>query len=206
MKSLLAGFLLLGFVSSASAVTIGSLTYDETIADNEVITDSLNNLEWLRWDVLKDLTYAQTLDAISDTGEYNTWNIATFNEAQMFTVALLGTNNNNCTTSNNAYCGTSGVDNHALTGGNNFNNGYGYAWFLSDITEVGYMYNGVNGGIYKNNNWSSIAGSDSYSSSGANPSISWMLYRNTTSVPEASSLYLLAFGLLGLFGAARRKV
>ena len=27
-----------------------------------------------------------------------------------------------------------------------------------------------------------------------------------TSVPEASSLYLLAFGLLGLFGASRRKV
>ena len=29
---------------------------------------------------------------------------------------------------------------------------------------------------------------------------------DNTSVPEASSLYLLAFGLLGLFGVARRKV
>lgn len=43
----------------------------------------------------------------------------------------------------------------------------------------------------------------SFHDSGGTVSISTLTFTN---VPESSSIYLLAFGLLGLFGVARRKV
>jgi len=51
-------------VASATPITIGSLSSNDD-GSTEVITDSLNGLEWLRRDVLADLTYSQTLAAIS---------------------------------------------------------------------------------------------------------------------------------------------
>lgn len=57
-KTLSIAFLTLPILSttvSAAPVSFGSLTYDAAV-DDEIFTDSYNDLEWLRWDVLADLT------------------------------------------------------------------------------------------------------------------------------------------------------
>ena len=56
-----ASLLLFGSVANASLITVGSLT-TETDGSSIIISDSLNNREWLRWDILADLTYSQTQD------------------------------------------------------------------------------------------------------------------------------------------------
>lgn len=215
MKNLLAGLILLGFVSNVGAVTIGSLSYDESVENNEIITDSLNNLEWLRWDVLENLDYAQTLSAIATNGAYDGWNIAHNSQAQMFTDALLGSNP--CSLVGYTLCheNDSPIDYAAVIGDNYYANpGYDYAFYLSDNVgeEVGYIEalspsSGAST-IRKYNDWNSIAASDQFAANNTahvSP-ISWLLYRAPANVSEASSIYILAFGLLGLLLVARRKV
>lgn len=66
------------------------------------------------------------------------------------------------------------------------------SWYLFNISS----WDGIED-IYMNDFWPT---------QGAISHISIFGSSTTTSVPEASSIYLLAFGLLGLLGAARRKV
>lgn len=207
------GLIFIGFASSASAVTIGSLTYDETISGNEVITDSMNNLEWLRWDVLENLTYAETLSIIGVGGNYEGWNIATQSFAYMFTDALLGPSVVSSCTPNlfeNNNCGDTTSDAGEVLGVAQFTSGDHASFYLSDSSRVGFVTVSNGASILQINNWADIAASDRFSDSGNASNVSWMLYRNLSSdvvaAPESSSIYLLAFGLLGLFGVARRKV
>ena len=72
----LAASVSLGVAAQASTITVGSLTSADD-GSTEVIVDTLNNREWLRWDVLADLTYAETLAATSSGGAYADFIIAT---------------------------------------------------------------------------------------------------------------------------------
>jgi hypothetical protein len=56
-------------------ITIGALTSNDD-GSTSVISDTLNNLDWLRWDELADLTYAETLFQTSLVGHYLDWTIA----------------------------------------------------------------------------------------------------------------------------------
>ena len=59
--------LLVSVQVNASPVTVGSLSSDDD-GSTQIITDTYNNFEWLRWDVLADLNYTQTLAAIGSSG------------------------------------------------------------------------------------------------------------------------------------------
>jgi len=57
---LAASILLVSAQVGAAIITIGSLS-TETDGSSEIINGSLNNREWLRWDILAKLNYAQTV-------------------------------------------------------------------------------------------------------------------------------------------------
>lgn len=208
MKRLLLSFLLLtGLVFGASAATVGSLSYDESIVGNEVITDSLNDLEWLRWDVLIGLNYyADIVAAIAPGGAYEGWNIAGNYQAQQFTDAIFGSND--CTVSNNLICG-SNASLRDVTGNNYTVSSSNYAFFLSDNgtgEQVGLIASSLNGSFSKSNEVGSIAYADSRTVNSAT-AISWLLYRDVKSkaVPESSPIVMFVIGLIGLSTVIRRK-
>ena len=73
----------------ATPVSFGSLSNNDD-GSTEIISDALNNLEWLRWDVEADLTYQDTVDLISGMGARagEGWAIADAAKARAFTDAL----------------------------------------------------------------------------------------------------------------------
>lgn len=211
---------LLAAPASAAPISFGSLSSNDD-GSTEIITDSLNDRDWLRWDVLKDLTYAQTLTAIGAGGAYEGWSIAGIQEAQDFTDALLSGGSNACTTTQTGYTQCAGglsVDFDALLG-SSYSSHHSYAWFLSDNQTqqaVGYVHANSypyasSGGTsaHKDNQWSFITSSDNYSSSGfySSTPIGWLLYRDTatTPVPVPAALPLMLVGIGAFAGLARRK-
>lgn len=216
---ILAALFSIGLAGAANSavVSYGALSSNDD-GSTETISDSLNNLEWLRWDVLADLNYAQTLTAIGTGGEYEGWLIAGIDKAQAFTDALLDTQTNSCTTSQtgSTECADGLTVDYVALLGNNFSSEANLAWFLSDNgtdEEIGFIRTGYfnttpgNQLIYKINEWGMISTSNLYSSSGSasDTPVTWLLYRDVTPVPIPASLPLLAAGLGGLGYMARRK-
>lgn len=84
--------LLLAGLAQATPIVIGSMSRD--VANNSpYIIDSLNNRQWLGWDVTKGLTYAQTVAATQPGGQFAGFSIAHNLDAQLFVDALVGVNN-----------------------------------------------------------------------------------------------------------------
>ena len=203
----------------ATPILLGSLSSNSD-GSTEIITDSLNNYEWLRWDRVADLTYAQTLSSISLGGAYEGWQIAGNLEAQQFVDALIGTPNN-CTVTGAASCMPTQtlLAFSALVGDSYIPDGIAsqdnWAWFLTDVASdaAGYLSlsgrfdigSGLGGSaIYKDNNYSPISTTDNYAAGGsqADNSVGWLLYRET--IPEPTTLALMGIGLAGI-GYMRHK-
>lgn len=209
----------------ATPISIGHLSSNDD-GSTDVIKDTLNNREWLRWDILADLTFAQTQAIISSGGAYEGWNIGRNEDAQMFVNALIGTPNS-CGESGYAPCMVVSPIGHiegygALVGDNFIANTSTVTrdavFFLSNNgtgKEVGWirLYESIDAGgtgirtVDKHNEGYSISVSDRYSNSGdtSHWPVSWLLYRSaTSSIPEPPTVLLLSMGIIGI-SFARKK-
>lgn len=195
------GASLLLFLSAqvnAAIVTVGSLT-TETDGSSILIFDSLNDREWLRWDLLSGASYQEVLNATSSTGTYSSFNIATSSDATLFTNAAGFPACGDMTTIV-GYCGD-------LLGGfsvfgNSYYDGIDIAWFLSDNgigDEVGYFFhNNLLEAFGAYADFTDLNSVTNYYE------IGWLLYRDSVSVPEPPMVALMLAGLIGL-GVARRR-
>jgi hypothetical protein len=207
IKELAVLLLLASGMANAGLITIGGLTLEN--AGDSYVTDHVNNVDYLRWDQVKDLSYSELTTALQTGNAYDGWEIASNGEANDFVNALLDGTSSCDEVTGTSYCSMDinfrafelmmGISYDSVT---NLN----FAFFLSDngiYYEVGYVqrYNDM---ILKINEWDSIAESDNYSASGQNPEspIGFLLYRDNTEVPEPSTLAIFALGMIGL--ASRR--
>ena len=145
-RKLFAALCAIGLAGAAQAapVSFGSLSSNDD-GSTEIISDALNNLEWLRWDVEADLTYQETVDLISTGARAGEgWAIADADKARAFTDALFGTNP--CSNATGfANCGSGfATDFAGKLLGENYTTTSNLAWFLNGPAEasganVGYV-------------------------------------------------------------------
>jgi len=195
--------------SHASSINYGALQSDDD-GTTEIISDSLNNVEWLRLDALANLNYAQTLTSTSSVGAYNNWNIAHNFHAQQFIDAMFSPDTPTCSINTGPNCGNPAYNDGDF--GGNFDPSSELVFFISDNNigqEVGLITLSASG-ITKDDEWASIDDSDKFSLAGANSAlpISWLLYRemNTGSIPEPLPTTLITIGLIGIAISRKRKV
>lgn len=219
LKTALLGFVIsvssLVNVANAGLINIGALTSNDD-GSTTVIDDSLNSLEWLRWDQLADLTHDETLAQIASAA-YSGWNIAGINETNMFLNALYNGSADECGINlpeTIAQCQNPGAfpqaEYAALTGGANLIGGQGLpVWFHVETTQevtAGYFIITQGGNVTVESAGISIERADEYSANGMHSAtpISWLLYRTAMAapVPEPSTLAIFALGMMGL--ASRR--
>lgn len=196
------------FGANAAIITQGSLTTNDDGSTN-IISDSLNNVEYLRFNVLAHLTYAQTLDVL-DTQDGGGWSIATPTTAINFTTALFAPVASNCVHDGISVSVTSCGN---LTGwvdgkfGNNNTIYHDAAWFIDDSGEADYIYLSAEGLVTARDY--TLVQSDEFSDLGPYPEsdqpVSWLLVRPATVVPVPPAVWLFGSGLLGLVSLARRK-
>ena len=85
----LAGLLILLVSGTANAglITIGGLTL-ENVGDSYV-TDHVNNVDYLRWDQVKHLSFSELTTSLQTGNAYDGWEIASLGQANDFVNALL---------------------------------------------------------------------------------------------------------------------
>jgi uncharacterized repeat protein (TIGR01451 family) len=164
-------------------ISHGDLTTNDDGSTN-IITDSLNNYEWLRFDVLAPLTRAETL-AVLDTLDGGGWSVAGANQALMFIDTMLSGQSNDCisTTINTACGSTTGWTDGDF--GKSYTTGSDLVWYESDVSQAGYIQIDAHFALINNiASWSTYAESDLYSSGETYESIaaSWLLYRKVATV------------------------
>ena len=204
--ALAASILALSFNVSAALVTHGYLSTNNDGSSN-IITDSLNNVEYLRFDVLADLTYAQTL-AVLDTQDGGGWSIAGSADALSLATAVLGVEAT-CTFSGaDVNFPSCGVINGWTDGdlGANYDMFSDYVLILDEAGNVDLLRMYIEG-ILNISDFGTIASSDIFSADGSEKAntISWLLVRDTAVVPAPAAVWLFGSGLIGLIGLARRK-
>ena len=192
MKSLLAGFLLLSFVTSANAV----FTRD---GGNNFATDDATNLDWL--------SLSETVgQAYNDAESLNSgWRYATNLEVENMFASIFPN------VVYTAYYGYADLPLDTrfseLFGVTNGSGNSSFGLFLDDTDTLRIAGTSDYGGNTTRVLSSSYyINADSYRDQGRDIYGVFMVRNTTSSVSESSSLYLLALGLFGLFVAARRKV
>lgn len=196
--------------ASAGLITIGALTSNDD-GSTTVITDTLNNLEWLRWNELADKTYAETLAFSVSAG----WTIAGVFEANLFLDALYNNASHGCDNNDTTYIYC--LDNNpsamftsaqytSLLGDSSERGAASVdaAWFYDDVitdSKVGFLNLTSGTKNEKYNNFADTTGlisTDTYAHT-SNQSIGWLMFRTAT-VPEPSTLALFSLAVIAMAG------
>lgn len=184
---------------NAAVITHGNLVTDDT---TNFITDITTDRMYLRFNAF-DLTYADTITAISAGGQFEGWSIATGHVVDDFLNAALGVSSTACDgpASYGTSCGT-------ITGwtsgnfGDTYNSGLDYFAFLTSpgsARQTGLVLIEPSGKINEYYNWGALTGPDTWNG------INYLLYRNVSVVPVPAAIWLFGSGVVGLAGFARRK-
>ncbi|MBA6390262.1 PEP-CTERM sorting domain-containing protein [Colwellia sp. BRX10-3] len=191
--------------AQAGLITIGALTSNND-GSTSVITDTLNNLEWMRWNESANFNYAEAL--LQNTSG---WTIAGANQANLFLDALYNGISHGCSDNidDSLFCADSGSfsseEYTALLGDSSTRgtSSIDAAWFYDDeITDgkAGYLKLGSGTSNEKFNTYGTIAKTE-VDRLLSNETIGWLMYRTTT-VPEPTTLTIFALGIIAL--ASRR--
>jgi len=187
---------------SKALAAIALITSCQTQAATQTFT--LGAETYLNFDILKDLTYAQTVTETT-SGTYSNFHIADEVEATTYFNAEFGT----------SYISAHGRRDYHFIGGQTWVDGYrgdnytplvDYLWFLGDAFEVGYIQLSTNALIQ--DEWGTFASSDTWAAGGSESqaSISWLLVEDTLApVPIPAAVWLMGSGLVGLLGFGRKK-
>lgn len=206
--------LLLATTCTAPGAEVVSVNYLTRDTQTYTIVDSLNNRTWLGWEASKGLTYLQLLDSLAPGGTLGGWKLASNLDAVKFLEALSG-GANPCTIGAAAFpvCNTGLQAAERVVGETSidyFSQGYD---FDTDMV----MFNSMNGQshdiglinvvtsntIYETtrtfllHDWCSLACADAQQQSYPH-SLSWLLYHESASVSEPSTLLLTLASALAL--------
>lgn len=206
---------LLGAVPAfAAPITVGSMFRAD---GSELIVDSLNDRQWLGWDVTRGLTYNETVAQTQAGGVFEGFAIARNADALLFLNALLGASHG-CSDPAVTVCFTDeSPQREHLVGESYFSRSnwafddFDYVFYLSDnnigeaagALEVQTGDGNRSDSVSNYNEWGTFAATEAYA--GVPQSIGWLLYRQPSmSVPEPGSAALAGVALLAVLGTRRR--
>ena len=204
---------LFGMYAHSTTIISGSMF---RVDGSRIIVDSLNNREWLGWDVVRDYSYAQTVEAVKQGGDFSGFSLADNVDAQLFVDALVGLNA--CTATQPDWVPTCFTGEHPewepLVGESylesrssgspgdheavKFLNWTGGAGILDVL-----VHDISPDTLSKGNLWTTIPDSDNFVGS---ESFGWLLFRERpATVPEPASILLVLVGVLALLMLRRHR-
>lgn len=198
--------LFLSTSANAAIVSHGNLVSDDT---SEIIEDIATGRQYLRFDTF-NLSYADTIAAVSEGGSHDEWSIATSSISDEFVQSALGAGQNPCTGNHEVgiVCGTISSWNDSDFGFTHdlFHDFYWYMSNTSETEPLGLVRFESSGLISDFSVWGSLDHADYYGIT-IEPDlpVNALLYRDISMIPIPAAAWLFGSGLLGLFGIARRK-